>query len=93
MPFAMKRAQPAYKKPDKVKPWQRLYNRQAWRRLSQQFRRGRLCSYCLAEGQVTPCEVVHHKQKHEGNEALMFDPSNLMGLCKLHHDRRTLKGE
>ena len=41
---------------------------------------------CKAEGRITPATVVDHIKPHKGDRALAFDPDNLQGLCKAHHD-------
>ena len=45
-----------------------------------------LCERCKGNGKVVPATVVHHVEKHEGNEALFFDAANLASSCKACHD-------
>ncbi|MEW6047007.1 MAG: HNH endonuclease signature motif containing protein [Bacillota bacterium] len=43
-----------------------------------------LCELCLAEGRVTPAEMVHHKVPlREGGELL--DMGNLVSVCRACH--------
>ena len=37
-------------------------------------------------GRLTAATVADHIKRHEGDEALFWDPSNLQSLCKPHHD-------
>ena len=67
--------------------YRRLYNRSRWRKL----RRDHLdanpfCKFCEAQQRVTLAKVVDHVTPHRGSEDLFFDPLNLQGLCKPHHD-------
>ena len=67
--------------------WQHLYKRKRWLDLRErQLMQEPLCRFCLATEEVTAAEVVDHIKKHEGNEALFFDPDNLQSLCRHHHD-------
>lgn len=45
-----------------------------------------LCTYCKAQGLLTPATVVDHIVPHRGDQKLFWDSSNWQGLCKLHHD-------
>lgn len=35
---------------------------------------------------VEEADVVHHRVKHDGDEAKFWDADNLESLCKAHHD-------
>lgn len=66
----------------------------AWQR----FRKGYLmahplCVDCEAMGIVAAARDIHHIAKLRDNPEAKYDESNLMGLCKMHHDMRTAKGE
>jgi 5-methylcytosine-specific restriction protein A len=65
---------------------QHLYGTQRWRRLSlAQLRREPLCSYCQAQGRITPATVADHVVPHSGDHHLFFG-GKLQSLCKFHHD-------
>jgi len=70
-----------------TKPWRALYDSTRW----QSLRRDRLaahplCDACLAQAHTTPATVVHHKIRHNGDEALFFR-GPFESLCKSCHDR------
>lgn len=50
-----------------------------------------LCVECEKQGGLTPATVVDHIKPHKGNRALFWDSSNWQALCKLCHDRKTVK--
>jgi len=52
-----------------------------------------LCYDCSKEGHVGATTEVHHIKKLKHNPELKYDLNNLMGLCKLHHLKRTQRGE
>lgn len=52
-----------------------------------------LCEDCTAIGIVGAATDVHHKQKLRDRPDLKYEESNLMPLCKMHHDKRTDRGE
>lgn len=52
-----------------------------------------LCVDCEAMGIVAAARDIHHIAKLRDNPEAKYDESNLMGLCKMHHDMRTAKGE
>lgn len=71
--------------------WGHLYRRSRWRRASEAFRatpEGALCAFCLAEGKITPSELVDHIQEHHGDERLFWDRANWRGCCWSHHSAR-----
>ena len=69
---------------------QKLYSNARWRKLRlMHLRRHPLCVQCQAEGITTPATQVDHITPHDGNIALMYDVSNLQGLCATHHSRKT----
>ena len=71
---------------DKRTSSQRGYSRR-WQKLRNAYIQANpLCVYCKKQGKVTAAKVVDHIKKHEGDEALLYDWSNLQSLCKLHHD-------
>lgn len=72
-----------------TKPWRKLYATARWQALrSSQLAKQPLCERCLAGKPrcITVATIVHHKRKHEGNEALFFDPLNLASSCQPCHD-------
>jgi 5-methylcytosine-specific restriction protein A len=40
-----------------------------------------LCEICLESETVEPAAVVHHRQRHDGDEAIFFDEGQLQSLC------------
>lgn len=69
-------------------PARRVYSTSRWRKLRVRFLQANpLCERCSAEGRTTAATVVHHRKKHEGNEALAFEWGNLAASCKSHHDK------
>jgi hypothetical protein len=44
-------------------------------------------------GVAAPATDIHHKFKLREQPELKYEESNLMSLCKLHHDKRTARGE
>ena len=48
-----------------------------------------LCRHCLSKGYTTPTSEVDHIIPHRGNDRLRLDRSNLQGLCKSCHSRKT----
>src|SRR5690554_5824865 len=67
--------------------WHHLYNTKAWKQLrAEQLRQEPLCRMCKEQGRITPATVVDHVKPHKGDRELFFDPGNLQGLCKAHHD-------
>lgn len=45
-----------------------------------------LCERCQALGIVTAATVVDHREPHQGDERLFWDPKNHEPMCKPHHD-------
>lgn len=65
-----------------------------WRTASRAYlARNPLCAECRKEGKLTPATVVDHIIPHRGDRKLFWDQGNWQGLCKLHHDRKTARGE
>lgn len=68
-----------------------FYNTQAWKNTRRNYLQsvGGLCERCLANGMVTPAELVHHKTPltddniGDLNIALCWD--NLQALCRSCH--------
>ena len=52
-----------------------------------------LCVDCMEIGVAAPATDIHHKFKLREQPELKYEESNLMSLCKLHHDKRTARGE
>jgi hypothetical protein len=47
-----------------------------------------LCQICLREGKYNCNDIeVHHAVKIDENPEIAFEPSNLLTLCKDHHDQ------
>jgi 5-methylcytosine-specific restriction enzyme A len=51
------------------------------------------CVECLREGRYTAAVDVHHIVPHRGDPSRFWDPTNLEGLCKMHHSRKTGQGQ
>ncbi|MEN1680329.1 MAG: HNH endonuclease signature motif containing protein [Planctomycetota bacterium] len=65
-----------------------------WDKLSRRFRQENpLCVECLSHGVTTPSQVTDHIVPHRGDEALLWDESNLQALCHTCHNRKTRRGE
>ena len=50
-----------------------------------------LCADCLADGRYTPASEVHHVLAIRKGGT--HDPSNMLSLCRVHHQQRTGRGE
>lgn len=48
-----------------------------------------LCAKCLSEGRAVAATDVDHIVPHRGDQALMWDESNLQALCHSCHSRKT----
>jgi 5-methylcytosine-specific restriction protein A len=65
-----------------------------WLRFAKQYLRANpLCVDCQTEGRVGAASEVHHLEKLSERPDLKYEPSNLAGLCKQHHSKRTSRGE
>jgi 5-methylcytosine-specific restriction protein A len=61
-----------------------------WHKLKKLYLKKKpLCAQCLAEGRVTPAEVVDHIVPHRGDYSLFWDQNNWQGLCTYHHSRKS----
>jgi 5-methylcytosine-specific restriction protein A len=76
-------------------PWRALYNAAAWRINLRPFilARDPLCKLqitdlCKQHG-GDASTVADHIRDHKGDPALFFEPTNLRGVCKPCHDRKT----
>jgi len=49
------------------------------------------CADCLEPKAMT--KEIHHKVKPYSDPVLFWDRENLLGLCRIHHRIRTLRGE
>ena len=75
-----------------MKPYaEAFYKSKAWQRCRAAYvsYRSGLCELCLAEGKITPGDIVHHKVHltpyniHDPDVSLSF--SNLQLVCREHH--------
>lgn len=48
-----------------------------------------LCRRCLAKGETTPSEEVHHVVPIAVDPGRRLDRSNLEALCRTHHSQQT----
>jgi 5-methylcytosine-specific restriction enzyme A len=55
--------------------------------------RNPFCVDCLQEGRYTAAVDVNHILPHRGDPSRFWDPTNLEGLCKMHHSRKTGQGQ
>lgn len=61
-----------------------------WRKLRASFLlRNPLCVHCRDAGKITPANEVDHIIPHRGDMEKFYDQSNLQGLCKPCHSRKT----
>jgi 5-methylcytosine-specific restriction protein A len=51
-----------------------------------------LCGECYKAGHVVPSAEVDHIVPHKGDEVLFFERTNVQGLCKPCHSRKTRRG-
>lgn len=60
-----------------------------WRKVSERVRQEQpLCPDCEAEGRAVPATEVHHIVPIKVNPKLRLTRSNLVALCRTHHERR-----
>ena len=73
-------------------------NSARWRQVVQQVRKRQdnLCAECLKLGIATPIDSVHHivpaeeRANDEVFERMFYSLSNLVGLCRSHHEEADL---
>lgn len=71
-----------------------FYKSKAWQSVREYVmtRDGRLCVDCLARGQYTPAEEVHHIQEltpeNIRDPEVSLNPKNLVSLCRECHRKR-----
>jgi 5-methylcytosine-specific restriction enzyme A len=71
-----------------------FYSSTPWRRLRAAYLDAHpLCVDCRKRNWLTEATEVHHIVKREADPSLALEWSNLEGLCKACHSRRTGKGE
>jgi 5-methylcytosine-specific restriction enzyme A len=76
---------------DRVHGW---YKTVAWRRLrGLVLRDNPFCRTCLERGRRVVAEEIDHIRRHNGDPVLFWDVSNLQGLCRSCHGRKTHRGE
>lgn len=67
-----------------------FYGNKRWRDLRRMYlARNPLCVQCHAEGRTTPAREVDHIVPRRVDPSLQYAWSNLRGLCKPHHSRKT----
>jgi 5-methylcytosine-specific restriction protein A len=72
----------------------RWYSSTRWLRLRLQVLQDQpLCRHCGQRGRKTLTEDIDHIVKHDGNPQLFWDRTNLQGLCKACHSRKTGSGQ
>ena len=54
-----------------------------------------ICERCLAQGVITPTEIIHHKvyltPENMNNAELAYGFDNLEALCREHHNQEHFK--
>jgi 5-methylcytosine-specific restriction enzyme A len=68
------------------KPWRAWYATTRWQRIrTHQLTQHPLCERCLSRNLVVPATIVHHVDKHEGDEVKFWN-GPLASSCKPCHD-------
>lgn len=74
--------------------YRKLYGLKAWA----QLRFWKLCDTPICEEREKdgsqcrePATVVHHRKDHRGDPEMFFERTNLMSMCKRHHDSETAR--
>ncbi|MBC1616414.1 HNH endonuclease [Listeria booriae] len=67
----------------------RFYNSKAWKNVRAEARRrdNNECQLCKEEGKHSKCEAVHHIKEVREHPELALVLSNLVCVCKVHHNR------
>ncbi|MDO6722630.1 HNH endonuclease signature motif containing protein [Celeribacter halophilus] len=77
---------------DEAVKWHKLYGDPRWKRLRRAFLASHpLCADCAELGLVVAATEVDHIERHMGDLRKFLDWSNLQGLCKRCHSRKTAK--
>ena len=81
-----------------VRPWARkFYNSKEWQACREAYIASKqgLCERCLAEGRISPGEIVHHKewltQETIGDPSVTLNFDNLELLCWECHNKEHSK--
>ena len=76
------------KKRRQSKPWRALYKTKQWQAMREQKLFDQpLCERCDAKGKMTIATVVHHIERHEGDENLFFcGQEGLASSCERCHN-------
>jgi 5-methylcytosine-specific restriction protein A len=70
----------------------RLYNTPQWRSLrAAHLAKYPWCVDCLNDHVHTFATDVDHIKRHDGDQVLFFDETNLQSLCKSHHSSKTAR--
>lgn len=65
-----------------------------WQRARETYLRSHpLCVECKTNSFITPSTTVDHIVPHRGDIKLFWDTNNWQALCKMHHDKKTARGE
>ena len=71
----------------------RWYTSSRWQRLRRDvLQAGPFCRSCRDQGVKRLAVDVDHIVKHDGDAILFWDRTNLQGLCKACHTRKTTRG-
>jgi 5-methylcytosine-specific restriction protein A len=78
-------------------PWEGLshkwYRSRRWKALRlETIRRDPFCRTCRVAGQRVLSVDVDHITPHQGSASLFWEASNLQGLCRSCHSRKTASG-
>lgn len=70
----------------------KLYHTARWRRLrDDKQRQDPFCDDCRSEDIETVWTELDHTIPHRGDLKRFWDPDNLTGKCKVHHDAKTAR--
>lgn len=82
-----------------IPAWKRrFYRSKAWREVRQAVidRQFNICADCLANGDLSPIDEVHHltflTEENVGDPNVSLNPDNCVGLCTNCHNKRHERG-
>lgn len=65
-----------------------------WQKFRERYlMRNPLCCDCKEVGVIAAATDIHHVMKLKDHPEYKYDEAWLMALCKMHHDKRTARGE
>lgn len=79
--------------PPRLSACRRGYGR-TWQQVSKAYLAEHpLCADCMQRNEYTLATQVHHLVKHGGKAELLYERTNMLGLCQSCHSVRTARGE